>query len=93
METLDVLAATDEVEDEPEVLKGPVGEVAGVAAVGSDPRQTPEAVGAAGRSVRAASRSIVDASVTCTSRSRPRVSVRRRQLGRASWIWGDRRVC
>lgn len=43
LEAADVLAAADDVEDDPEMPGGPVGEVAGVAAVGPDSRQPPEA--------------------------------------------------
>ncbi len=42
LEAADVVRAADDVEDDSQVLGGPVGEVAGVAAVGPDPCQVPE---------------------------------------------------
>lgn len=40
----DVVAAADDVEDDSRVLDGPVGEVAGLTAVGPDPHQPPEMI-------------------------------------------------
>src|SRR5690606_4564031 len=45
LEASDVFTAAGDVEDEAEVLAGPGGEVAGVAAVSADPGQPPEAAG------------------------------------------------
>jgi hypothetical protein len=80
LKALDVVAAADDVEDDSEVLGGPVGEVAGVTAVGPDPRQPPEVFLCSGSRMRAASRSVVEAGVTSTASRRPRVSVSKCRL-------------
>ncbi|MEU1668711.1 hypothetical protein ABZ547_35040 [Streptomyces sparsogenes] len=67
---MDVVAAADDVEDESELLGGPVGEVAGVTAVGPDPHQPLEVILGWGSRMRAASLSVVDADVTSTAKTK-----------------------